>query len=214
MTRRRIAALVAEAATLAAGVPALRRAIRSPRGGPDFRRRTVELAVIWTVGAVAVRVATPAERRPFDVREQVLRPAAVGAGLVAAFAAGGVVGSRVPLLRKQIADVVDHARKGPLVPVAALALLTGAAEELFFRGASYDMARSVGLPAVAGTTALHILVTSATGNPMLVLASGPLSVLAGCERARTDSVVAPLVLHVIWSTGMLCVLPPILQRPR
>jgi uncharacterized protein len=141
----------------------------------------------------------------------VLQPAATGAATVAVFAAGAVIGARLPLVRDRMADVLDHARKGPLPTVAGLALVTGAAEEVFFRGGLYDVAAHLGLPSVQTTTAVHMAVTTATGNPMLVLASGLLSTLAGLERERTRSVVAPVVLHVVWSAGMLLVLPPIVN---
>lgn len=178
-----------------------------------FRRSTVELAAVWTAGATVTRalgVRVPA--RLFGLRAVVLRSAATGVATVGVFTVGALVGARLPFVRDRMADVLDHARKGPLPTVTALALLTGAAEEVFFRGALYDVAGKLGLPAVQTTTAVHMAVTAATGNPMLVLASGPLSALAGLERARTGSVVAPVVLHVVWSTGMLLVLPPIVER--
>lgn len=154
--------------------------------------------------------AAGSSRSP-QLYDALVRPALAGAAAVGACAAGALIGSRIPWVHHQIADVIDHARKGPLLPVAGLALLTGAAEELFFRGASYDVAALAGIPPVAGTTALHMVVTTATGNPVLVVASGLLSTLAGWERARTGSVLAPVVVHVVWSTGMLVVLPPIVN---
>lgn len=187
----------------------LRRAIRSPRGGMAFRRRTVELAAVWTAGAVAIRAL--GERPSGELRSVVLQPAATGAATVGVFTVGALVGARLPIVRDRMADVLDHARKGPLPTVAGLALLTGAAEEVFFRGGLYDVTGHLGLPPVRTTTAVHMAVTTATGNPMLVLASGLLSALAGLERERTGSVVAPVVLHVVWSAGMLLVLPPIVN---
>lgn len=206
------AATAAAAATIAVGTPMLRRAIRSPRGGTAFRRRTVELAAVWTGGAVAVRII--GNQGSSDLRAVVLQPAVTGAATVGVFTVGALAASHVEAVRSPIADVLDHARKGSLPIVAGLALLTGATEELFFRGALYDVAEQVGLPAVPTTTALHMAVTAVTGNPMLVFASGLLSTLTGVERARTGSVVASVVLHLVWSTGMLLMLPPIVNRPR
>lgn len=203
------AATAAAAATIAVGTPMLRRAIRSPRGGTAFRRRTVELAAVWTGGAVAVRII--GNQGSSDLRAVVLQPAVTGAATVGVFTVGALAASHVEAIRSPIADVLDHARKGSLPIVAGLALLTGATEELFFRGALYDVAEQVGVPAVPITTALHMAVTAATGNPMLVFASGLLSTLTGLERARTGSVVASVVLHLVWSTGMLLVLPPIVK---
>lgn len=201
--------------TLAVGTPMLRRAIRSPRGGMAFRRSTVELAAVWSAGAAVTRaLGARVPATPFGLRAVVLRSAATGVATVGVFSVGALVGARLPFVRNRMADVLDHARKGPLPTVAGLALLTGAAEEVFFRGALYDVSGAAGLPAVPVTTAVHMAVTTATGNPMLVLASGVLSTLAGVERARTGSVVAPVVLHLVWSTGMLLVLPPIVNRHR
>lgn len=203
----------AAATTLAVGTPMLRRAIRSPRGGAAFRRRALELAAAWTTGAVAVRAIEQAGfELPTDLRAVVLQPAAAGTATIGVFTAGALVAARLPFVRDRMADVLDHARQGSLPIVAGLALLTGATEELFFRGALYDVAGHLGLPEVLSTTVVHMAVTTATGNPMLVLASGLLSTLAGLERAHTDSVIAPVVLHVVWSAGMLLVLPPIVSR--
>lgn len=210
---RRTAAYAAEAATLGLGALWQRRALRSARGGTLFRRRMVGLAAIWTAGAVAVEAASNVGRtrtaRPYDV---LVRPALTAAAAVGVCATGAFVGARIPFVRHQIADVMDHARKGPVLPVAGLALLTGAAEELFFRGASYDLVAEAKLHPVAATTALHVAVTATIGNPVLVVASGLLSTLAGWERARTGSVLAPVVVHVVWSSGMLVALPPIVSH--
>lgn len=203
----------AAATTLAVGTPMLRRAIRSPRGGAAFRRRALELAAAWTTGAVAVRaIEQTGFELPTDLRAVVLQPAAAGTVTIGVFTVGARVAARLPFVRDRMADVLDHARQGSLPIVAGLALLTGATEELFFRGALYDVAGHLGLPEVLSTTVVHMAVTTATGNPMLVLASGLLSTLAGLERAHTDSVIAPVVLHVVWSAGMLLVLPPIVNR--
>lgn len=203
------------AATLAVGVPTLRAAITAPRGSATFRRRTIALAAIWTVGALAAR-------QPSQQPDQAHRPlgrdvgtaALAGTGLVAVFAVGAVIGTRISFMRSNIAAVVDHARRGEKFQVVTLALLTGAAEELYFRGAGYDVAAQLGLPPVPASTVLHAAATAATGNPMLVLASLPLSVVAGIDRDRTSTVVGPVIIHVVWSTGMLLILPPLLTDTR
>jgi hypothetical protein len=45
---------------------------------------------------------------------------------------------------------------------------------------------------------------------MLVFAAAVLGVLVGMQRRVSGGVLAPMLTHVTWSTGMLLVLPPIM----
>lgn len=203
------------AGTLAVGTPLLRAAILAPRGGSSFRRRTLALAATWAAGGAATGQLRPELWRVRDrdeLTERVLRPAATAAGTVAVFAAGALVVSRVPVLRREIETVIAHATRGSFVQAAALAFLTGVTEEVFFRGTLHELATARGLPEPATTTAAYAVTTCATGNPLLVLASAILGGLAGLERRRTGSVLAPAVLHLGWSVGMVTVLPRVLAR--
>ena len=202
-------------ATLALGAPLLRSALLAPRGQATFRHRAAALAATWAAGGVAGGQLAPglwAVRSHQDLRGRVLVPAATAAGTVAVFGAGAAVVSRVPFLRAEIETVLAHATRGPFVPATALALVTGAGEELFFRGTLHDVMERAGLPTTSTTTAVYAVTTCATGNPLLVLASALLGVLTGRERNRTDSLLAPTLVHLGWSLGMIVVLPRITAR--
>lgn len=208
--------LTTAAATLALGTPLLRAALLAPRGGASFRRRTAALAATWGGGAAATGQFDPRLWRvdPEDVRTRVLLPAATAAGAVAVFSAGAVVVAKVPYLRREIETVIAHATRGSFAQATALALVTGASEELFFRGTVHDVAGALDLPAVPTTTAVYTVTTAVTGNPLLVLASALLGALTGAARERTGSLVAPTVLHLGWSIGMIAVLPRVVRRQR
>lgn len=212
-----ISGRLATAVTLAVGTPLLRAAIRAPRGGSAFRRRTAALAATWVSGGAATGQFTRDRwqvRDTAEARDKVLRPAATAAGAVAVFSLGAVVVSKVPFLRREIETVIAHATRGSFAQATALALVTGASEEVFFRGSLHDLADDLDLPTLPATAGAYTLVTCATGNPLLVLAAGILAVLTGHERRRTDSLLAPTVVHLGWSIGMITVLPRVTARQR
>ena len=204
-------------ATLAFGTPLLRAALLAPRGQAPFRRRTAALAAVWGAGGAAGGQLTAglwAVRSRRELRERVLAPVATAAGAVAVFGVGAALVSRVPLLREEIDTVLAHATRGSTVQAAALALVTGAGEELFFRGTLHDVAERAGLSPLAATTTVYSVTTCASGNPLLVLASCLLGILTGRERVRTGSLLAPTLVHLGWSLGMIAVLPRITARAR
>ncbi|EOD64932.1 hypothetical protein H480_29311, partial [Amycolatopsis vancoresmycina DSM 44592] len=139
-------------------------------------------------------------------RRDVVQPAAVGAGAFAAFYGCALVARRIPLLRRAITGVLDHAHRGPTSSVAATALVTGAAEEVFFRGTLYDALGP------GGATAAYVLSTTATRNPALVLASAVMGTLFAWQRGRSGGVQAPLLTHVVWSALMLAFMPRLCSR--
>jgi membrane protease YdiL (CAAX protease family) len=111
------------------------------------------------------------------------------------------VARRIPPLRRAISGVLSHAHRGSTPSVVATALVTGVAEEFFFRGALYDAFGP------RGSTALYVLSTMATRNPALVLASTVMGTLFAVQRGRAGGVQAPLLTHVVWSALMLAFLP-------
>ncbi|HKN98392.1 MAG TPA: CPBP family intramembrane glutamate endopeptidase, partial [Pseudonocardiaceae bacterium] len=56
-------------------------------------------------------------------------------------------------------------------------------------------------------TAGYALVTTATRNPALVLASVVMGALFGRQRLSTGGIEAPVLTHLTWSTLMVSVLP-------
>ncbi|MET8849201.1 CPBP family intramembrane glutamic endopeptidase [Amycolatopsis sp. NPDC004625] len=182
------------AALTAAGSGLLGASLASRPGSRRFHVLTASVAATWLAGAGA---AGPVPRGSRDV----VQPVAVGAGAFAAFYGCALVARRIPVLRRAITGVLDHAHRGTTSSVAVTALVTGAAEEVFFRGTLYD---ALGF---RGATAAYVLSTTATRNPALVLASAVMGTLFAWQRGRSGGVQAPLLTHVVWSALMLAFMP-------
>ncbi|OXM59914.1 CPBP family intramembrane glutamic endopeptidase [Amycolatopsis vastitatis] len=182
------------AGVTAAGSGLLGASLASRPGSRRFPVLTASVAATWFAGA---RAAGPVPRG----RRDVVQPVAAGAAAFGVFYGCALVARRIPPLRRAIAGVLDHAHRGPAASVAAATLVTGAAEELFFRGSLYD-----GLGA-RGSTVVYVLSTTATRNPALVLASAVMGTLFAAQRHRSGGVQAPLLTHVTWSALMLGFLP-------
>ncbi|MFC4947551.1 CPBP family intramembrane glutamic endopeptidase [Pseudonocardia sp. GCM10023141] len=195
MTRRRY--LLAAAATT--GTALLGASLAAPRDSRAFYGLTTATAATWVVSA---RAAGPVPRGS----TQLLAPVLTGAGAFGVFYVGALVARRIPPLRRALKAVLGYAGgSGPLV--LAVTLGSGAAEEVFFRGALYDA-----LPdgtKLQQSTAAYVLVTAATGNPALVAAAAGMGTLWGWQRRRSGGIQAPLLTHLTWSALMLHFLPPL-----
>lgn len=205
--RRRVAAL-----TLLGGATLLGFSLRTQPGDPAFYVGTVLLALTWTVGAL---LSGPlhlgrAHTRAGDSRARpVVQPIIVGVAAVLVFLVGALVVARVPPLRGPVESVLGYSQAGSLPLVVAITVANGLAEELYFRGALFA---AVGRRhAVVVTAALYALATLATANLMLVFAAAVLGLITGLQRRVTGGILAPMITHVIWSTGMLLLLPPVLE---
>ncbi|MEU0789023.1 CPBP family intramembrane glutamic endopeptidase [Amycolatopsis sp. NPDC005961] len=179
------------AGVTAAGSGLLGASLASPPGSRRFHVLTAAVAATWFAGAGPVNRG----------RRDVVQPVLVGAGAFGVFYAGALVSRRIPLLRRAIAGVLSHAHRGSTPSVVATTLVTGAAEEFFFRGALYDAFGA------RGSTALYILSTTATRNPALVLASTVMGALFAVQRGRSGGLQAPVLTHVVWSALMLAFMP-------
>jgi membrane protease YdiL (CAAX protease family) len=166
-------------------------------GSPWFYPSALALAATWAVGAFASGPVPLGERA-------VVRPLLVGVGLAGVFVHGALIVRELPVLDDQIAAVTAYAVRGSGPLVAVVTLLTGAAEELFFRGAVY--ARFQQRPVIA-TTAVYAVITFATGNIALVLAAVLLGLVVGLVRQWSGGVLAPAITHMTWSLVMLLALP-------
>jgi membrane protease YdiL (CAAX protease family) len=179
------------AGVTAAGSGLLGASLASRPGSRRFHVLTASVAATWFAGAGPV----PRGRR------DVAWPVLAGAGAFGAFYGGALVARRIPPLRRAIAGVLGHAHHGSTPSVVTTTLVTGAAEEIFFRGALYDAFGA------RGSTAMYVLSTTATRNPALVLASTAMGTLFAVQRGRSGGVLAPLLTHVVWSALMLGFLP-------
>jgi membrane protease YdiL (CAAX protease family) len=179
------------AGVTAAGSALLGASLAGRPGTRRFHVLTASVAATWFAGAGPV----PRGRR------DVVRPVLTGAGAFGVFYGGALVARRIPPLRRAIAGVLGHAHHGSAPSVVTATLVTGAAEEFFFRGALYDAFGA------RGSTAMYVLSTTATRNPALVLASTVMGTLFAVQRGRSGGVQAPLLTHVVWSALMLGFLP-------
>jgi len=205
--RRRVVAVV----TLLVGVSVHAWALRIPPGDGLFYPATVGLGVVWAVGALmSGRLHLGrAHTRSGGWARPVVQSLVLGALLLGLFLAGAVVVARIPVLREPVDRLLDHARFGSLPVVAVITAFNGVAEELFYRGALFA---AVGRRhAVLVTTLVYTAVTAAAGIPLLVLAGLLLGLVVGLQRRVTGGILGPIVTHLVWSLGMLFLLPLVLH---
>ncbi len=181
-------------AVTVAGSGLLGASLASEPGSRRFHALTASVAATWFAGA---RAAGPVPRG----RTAVMQPILAGAGAFGVFYGCALVARRIPLLRRAITGVLGHAHHGSTPTVVTTTLVTGAAEEIFFRGTLYDAfgART--------STAMYVLSTTATRNPALVLASAAMGTLFTLQRRWGGGVQAPLLTHLTWSALMISFLP-------
>lgn len=181
-----------------AGAGALRASFAAEPSSRRFYLLTGQVALTWLAGSAAMDGGLP-RRRLRTARTTVPAAAAIGVAAFGVFFVGGRLAGRIPALREALAHVLRYAEhESPLV--LATTLVNGVAEEVFFRGALYDVAGK--RPVLVSTTG-YVLVTSATGNPSLVLASVVMGTLFGLQRKYTGGIVASLVTHLVWSSLMV-----------
>jgi membrane protease YdiL (CAAX protease family) len=206
--RRRIVCAV----TLAAGAVLLGLSLNLTPGDERFYLFMTLVAAIWTAGSFAsgkIYMGQAHTRRGDRYAVPVLQSLILATLLLAVFLTGAVLVAQVPVLRGPVNAVLDYARFGSLPVVAMITLVNGLAEELFFRGAVFSA-----VPArhqISISTLLYMLVTVSTGNVMLVLAAAVLGTVVALQRRVTGGVVAPMITHVVWSSGMLFLLPHLLD---
>lgn len=197
-------------ATLLVGAPTLRMALTRPHGGRSFKKWTLLLAGVWFSGAAVARALGPPAPEPRRPRS-VLPSAASGAALAALFLLAAPLTRVFPRLRRSAESVLGHREDtGSPFAVAALALVTGAAEELFFRGPLFDSAGRTDTERLIASTAVYAVVTAAAGNPALVLAAVLLGLVAGRQRTTTGDVVGPVVTHLVWTSVLYATLHRVL----
>ncbi|KUL29616.1 CPBP family intramembrane glutamic endopeptidase [Actinoplanes awajinensis] len=204
--RRRIVA----ALTLVAGAILLGVSLSVRPGDAVFYPLTVLVALTWIGGALLSGPLhlgwTPFRGR---LRRPIVVPVLTGLVIAAVFVAGSLVVREVPALRDAVNSVLAHARYGAIVPITAITVLNGIAEEVFFRGALFA---AIGRRwAVPISTLVYAAATLATGNPMLVFAAALLGLILALQRRATGGILAPILTHITWSTTMLFVLPAVVH---
>ncbi len=197
--------------TLIVGATLLGLSLSVEPGKNSFYLLTLALASTWVIGTFAsgpVHLGWAHTRTQTRQARPIVQPVALALLLVAIFTLGALVTAQIPPLRMQILNVLDYASAGWLPLVAAITLINGLAEELFFRGALFA---ALERHQVLWSTALYGLATVATLNPMLIFAALFLGVIVGLQRRVTGGVLGPMLIHVIWSQSMLFVLPVLIK---
>jgi len=201
--------------TLVLGAVTLAWALRIAPGDPLFYPATLGLAAVWTVGALLsgpLHLGRAHTRSGHRQSRAVVQSLALGILLLAIFLFGAVLVARIPVLRDPVEVLLDHARFGSLGLVAVLTAVNAVAEELYFRGALFG---AIPRPhAVSVSTLIYTLTTVPTGIPLLVFAAAVLGAVVGLQRRVTGGVLGPIVTHLIWSLGMLFLLPYALHLGR
>ena len=211
MPAQRLRRRIVVAVTVVLGALALGLALAIPPGDPRFYLASLAVAAVWIVGALA---SGPlhlgrGRTRAGTTSRGILQGFILGAMLLAIFLLGAFVIARIPLLRAPVDDLLDHARYGSLWLVAVVTIVSGSAEELFFRGAVFAaFPRRVN---VLGSTLLYATSTLFSGVPLLTFAAASLGLLTAAQRRVTGGVAGPITSHLTWSLGMLLLLGPVLN---
>lgn len=204
--RRRVVVAI----TLVVGATLLGFLLAVRPGDGLFYPLSLLVALTWVIGGF---LSGPLHLGylPFrgSLRRPVITPVVVGLAAGAVFVVGALVVREIEPLRSYVVDVLQHARKGSLAWIAVVTLVSGAAEEVFFRGGLFAaIGRAYPVPISA---AIYALATAATRNPMLVFAALVLGVVLGLQRRASGGILAPMITHVTWSAIMLFVLPPLVH---
>ena len=198
--RRRVVTAIA----IVVGTALLAATLRVPRGSAWFTVLALLVAATWTVGSF-VSGPIPFQPDRDTTWRTFLGPVVVGIAAFGVFVLAYLVARHVPLVGPALDGVLATADAGPIAVVLFVALVNGASEELFFRGALHA-ALEPHHPAIA-TTVVYVVVTAATGNIALVIAAAVMGALFSLERLSTRGVLAPIVTHLTWSTLMVLALP-------
>ena len=181
-------------------------------GDASFYAFTAALAAVWVIGSLlTARSRTFGSIREGKLLRDVALGAVGGAALLVVFLLGAGVVANIDFLAAPVEELLAHARFGALPIVAAITIVNGVSEEIFFRGALHESLGGTRTRRLIGTTLIYTGVTAASGIPLLALAAASMGVLAELLRQRTGALLAPIVAHLTWSMGMLFLLQPALD---
>jgi membrane protease YdiL (CAAX protease family) len=205
--RRRIVVAI----SIVIGTVLLGLSLAQSPGSAAFYPLTISVAAVWLIGGFAsgpLHLGYIGFRG--SLRRPIITPLALGLVASAVFVAGGFVVRQIGPIDSIIDHVLEHARQGNLGLIAFVALLNGAAEEVFFRGALFAaIGRKHPIPI---SVVIYALVTIATGNIVLVFAALIMGVLWGLQRRASGGILASMITHLTWSVVMLLALPPIIHK--
>lgn len=194
--------------TLAMGSFLLAITLRLPPGDPAFYATTLALSATWIVGGMIsgkIYLGNSNTRAGTSSGRGVLQAVIIGVVLLGVFLGGAMLVAPVAILRNPLRGLLMYADLGILPLVTALTVLVAIGEELFFRGALW--AAVGGRQALLVTTLIYALTTIPSGLPLMVFAAALVGFVAGAHRRVTGGVLGPIIIHLIWSLGMLLLLP-------
>ena len=190
------------------GAVGLAVSLRVDPGSRWFYAASLGVAGVWAVGAFA---SGPLHLGRISGRQgtsrPVVTPIVLGLLLAGVFVAGAFLVRTLDFLgglEDQVVKVIDYADQGSLPLLVLVTVVSGIAEELFFRGAAYA---AITVQPVLWTTAAYVVATAATGNVMLTFAALLLGLLVGLERRASGGILGPILTHCTWSLTMLLALP-------
>ena len=199
------------AVTLVIGAVLLAVSLSVRPGDAVFYLLTGLVAATWVAGALLsgpLHLGWTTFRG--RLRRPIITPIVTGLVIGGVFVTGALIVREVPALRDSVNSVLAHARYGSLIPILAVTLLNGVAEEVFFRGALFA---AIGRRhAVTISTVVYAAATLATANAMLVFAAFLLGLVLALQRRASGGILAPILTHITWSTVMLFALPALIHQ--
>lgn len=201
--------------TTVVGASLLGAALSAKPDSKEFYGLTAAVAGTWALGGFAsgpLHLGYQQRRTEQELERPVMTPVALGLGAFGLFYGAALVAREIPFLDRALTRILSFAHEGNNGLALGTALLNGAAEEVFFRGAMYAAA-GVDQP-VLKTTAVYTLATVPTRNPALVLAAGVMGTLFAFQRRASGGIQAPMLTHITWSTLMFQFLPPLFTGPK
>lgn len=194
-------------ATLIAGTAFLRSLFTALGDTLEFVALSSAVAAVWTLGWLLLRRVRPAALANRLATRQTLRlSVVVGVIVSAAFVLGTLVLLRIDGLSDAVYSAIVGAESTELCVTFAMALATGATEELFFRCALPRLWSSpVRGHMISGV--LYTMVTAATLNVALIAAAPILAAVSSWAYLKTSRIMTPLIIHGMWTVVMVGLLP-------
>ncbi|KAB1656018.1 CPBP family intramembrane metalloprotease [Pseudoclavibacter chungangensis] len=183
-------------------------------GGVAVSAWALLLGAVWfTGGGIVLAIRRQVDRDdspPRPARHRVLTSLLAGAALATASLVGGLVLSSWPATAPLVAAPLAAAASQPVALLLAVAFVTGAAEEVFFRLAFPTLLRGWWRWIVP--TVLYAIVTLCSGTPALALMAAVLGVVAMWTLDRTRWWPAPIIVHAVWTVAMIGIFPVLVGR--
>lgn len=205
----------AAVAALLLACPLLYASFTSPAGN-EFGTAgwALLLALCWSLGGLAILMIDRRTRTPLITQHsrRAWFPLAlgVGIGLAVASLVGGLVLASWSVTAPLVTGPLAVANRQNPVVLFCVALLAGAAEEVYFRVALPRLLRGWAYWVIP--TALYAAVTLVTGSLGLAAMAVILGAVALWVYSRTRAWQAPILIHALWTCAMIGIFPRIVEH--